>query len=587
MTARVHAVFMIGCCFVLLFPLAARSQDGSGIDRPQQIGSHAPRLALAAAKDRARLRVRERVKERARPRPKDIVRRVPPLPAAAPLSATDSSPKMHELVAAVTLADIGFGNGLHFANLGGHRELYVPLPQEGGLSVSDLVLVLDDFAAHAAKRNLIVQVNDRTVAAIALDGQSRDRTVQIPLGGVQPKDGYLKLSFLYSGAATPDRCVDVRYVGDSVTVKAETAVELDIAAARGLDVAGTAKLMPRDVALVLPGRHLAESEMAAAITIARALIASGRQVAFYDGYDTVAELAQRGQTDRWSRGIVLLGRLADVASVIDAPVATLAGDVSGFGTIAAVRIHGLPALAIADDARSRAARLFGTPLLAATRGVAAASVGRVSALDPPADRVTFDQLGVPPQAVDVFGRAELDAIIDTRRLPAGTRPRRLALDVMVAPDGAGTRAVVSAFVNERLLGSTVAANGEVDTSRSAAAHRAGRHDCQSACRRRARHRAGRLSLRAAGISGANSRLLRAGTWQCRNGCARFFRSHAAFRERHPHCCAGGGCGSAHACAGLARASRGAIFARDRAHRRFLHRRRRASDRTRNSFHRRE
>jgi hypothetical protein len=45
-------------------------------------------------------------------------------------------------------------------------------------------------------------------------------------------------------------------------------------------------------------------------------------------------------------------------------------------------------------------------------------------------------------------------------LPAGTRPSRLVLDIMVAPDGAGEKAVVSAFVNERLLASTVAAIGE-------------------------------------------------------------------------------------------------------------------------------
>ena len=60
----------------------------------------------------------------------------------------------------------------------------------------------------------------------------------------------------------------------------------------------------------------------------------------------------------------------------------------------------------------------------------------------------------------MFGRADLAAVIDTRRLPGGTRPARLLLDVMVAPDGAGEKAVVSAFVNERLLGSTVAATGE-------------------------------------------------------------------------------------------------------------------------------
>jgi hypothetical protein len=74
--------------------------------------------------------------------------------------------------------------------------------------------------------------------------------------------------------------------------------------------------------------------------------------------------------------------------------------------------------------------------------------------------VSFEQIGIAPAQADVFGRADLTAVIDTRRLPAETRARRLLLDVMVAPDGAGEKAVVSAFVNERLLGSTVAASGE-------------------------------------------------------------------------------------------------------------------------------
>ena len=44
-------------------------------------------------------------------------------------------------------------------------------------------------------------------------------------------------------------------------------------------------------------------------------------------------------------------------------------------------------------------------------------------------------------------------------MPGGTKPSRLVLDLMVAPDGAGEKAVVSAFVNERLLASTVATIG--------------------------------------------------------------------------------------------------------------------------------
>jgi hypothetical protein len=93
----------------------------------------------------------------------------------------------------------------------------VPLPQAGEVAASELVLVLDDVSAHDARRNLEVLVNDRTVIAVVLDGKSRGRSIRIPLAKARPKDGFLKLSFLYSGAATLDRCIDVRYVGDSLT----------------------------------------------------------------------------------------------------------------------------------------------------------------------------------------------------------------------------------------------------------------------------------------------------------------------------------------------------------------------------------
>jgi hypothetical protein len=218
--------------------------------------------------------------------------------------------------------------------------------------------------------------------------------------------------------------------------------------------------MPRDVAVVLPGRRAAESEMATAIMVARALIASGRRVSFYRGHDGLADLTKRDETGRWTRGIVLIGPMADAVGVIDSPIAVVAGDFRHFGMIDAVRIGGMPALVVSDGESVRASRLFASPLLAATRGIASASVGEVSPIDLPKDRVTFDQLGIAPEQTEVFGRAELVSIVDTRRLPAGTRPTRLSLDVMVAPDGAGAKAVVSTFVNERLLGSTVAATGE-------------------------------------------------------------------------------------------------------------------------------
>jgi cellulose synthase operon protein B len=380
--------------------------------------------------------------------------------AIEPLPGASAAVRTTGLLSAITLADIGYANGIRFANLGGRRELFVPLPQSGDVAASELVLMLDDVSAHEARRNLEVLVNDRTAIAIMLDGKSRGRSVRIPLAKVKPKDGYLKLSFLYSGAATLDRCIDVRYVGDSLTIRPETAIEVDVGPTGALDVATTAALLPREVALVLPGRRLAGAEIATALTVARSLIASGRRVTFYRGYQALPDLAKREKTGRWTRGIILVGTLADAAGVIDSPLATLAGALPAFGTLAAIRIGGAPALLVSDGSVVRAGLLLGGRALAATRGVALVSVGDAMSIALPTDRLTFDQLGIAPAQAEVFGRADLTAVVDARRLPGGTRPARVLLDVMVAPDGAGAKAVVSAFVNERLLGSTVASSGE-------------------------------------------------------------------------------------------------------------------------------
>jgi hypothetical protein len=426
MTLYMRALFALGFTVILppmLFATAAQSQSLLPVPRPV----YAPR-SLAA------------------------------VPAA--VSPAPTAPVQSGLVAEVTLGDIGFINGLRFSNLGGRHDIFVPMPEGDGLAVSDLVLVIDDVSAHDARRNLEVQVNDRTATAIALDGNSRGRTIRVPLIKTTPKDGYLKLSFLYSGAATTDRCIDVRAVGDTLTIDPETGVDVSVGQAAILGVATTAALMPRDVAVILPARRAAANEIATAVTIARSLIASGRRVSFYRGYDALADLSQRNADGRWTHGIILVGPLADTVGVLDSPVAKIAGDPRSFGMLAAGRIGGAPVLVVSDTDVVSAGRLFAGPMLAVTRGIPSVTAGAAAPAELPTDRMTFDQLAVAPAQAEVYGRADLVAVVDTRRLPSGTRPTRLLLDLMVAPDGAGEKAVVSVFVNERLLGSTVAATGE-------------------------------------------------------------------------------------------------------------------------------
>lgn len=400
------------------------------------------------------------------PRALPQVRRPPPAAAAAiapdPRVAVPEV-SLKSLVVGVMLADVGYSNGFRLSNLGGRRDVYIPVPQGIELNLAELVLVFDDVSAHDARRSLEILVNDRSVSAVALDGKSTGRTVRVALANAAARDGFLKLSFLYSGAATQDRCIDVRYVGDSLTVRPESAVELEIGIAGAPNITATAALMPQDVAILLSNPQLPAADIAAALTLARSLAVTGRKVTFYHGVESLPDLVKREDRRRWTRGLIVVGALDRMAGRIDAPVATLASAAGAApidNTLAAARIGGVPVLLVTDAASARAGRLLGNPSLAALRDTPAASVGQVTSPKGPTDRVSFDELGLVPAQAEVFGRADLSVAIAGRALPSGTRPSRLVLDVMVAPDGAGEKAVVSAFVNERLLASTVAAIGE-------------------------------------------------------------------------------------------------------------------------------
>jgi hypothetical protein len=384
----------------------------------------------------------------------------PPQPVARPTAQVAPAPtRALDLFATVSLADIGFTDGFRFGNLGGRRQVFMPLPQGGEAMADEFVLVLEDVSAYEARRNLIVMINDR-VATIGLDGHSTTRVVRIPVPKVKTKDGFLKLTFIYSGAATQDRCIDVRSVGDSLIIRPESAVEVDVGPTNALDIPTTVALMPHEVAILLPKRRLSPTEIATAMTVARAFAASGHRTSFVQGTGDLPEISKVGETRRWTRGLVMVGQIDDVGTFIDAPLATVAGPVPALGSMTAVRVSGVPALLVSEAAAGQVGRLLASSSLAATRGLPVALVGEVSPAALPIDRVTFDQIGIPPIEAEVFGRADLTLTIDTRRLPAGRRPLRILLDVMVAPDGDADRAVVSVFVNEHLLGSKLAAIGE-------------------------------------------------------------------------------------------------------------------------------
>jgi hypothetical protein len=107
---------------------------------------------------------------------------LPPPPLLRPAVQIAPAPtRALDVFATVSLADIGFTDGFRFGNLGGHREVFVPLPQGGEALADEFAMVLDDVSAYEARRNLLVTINDRTMTSISLDGHSTARVVRIPL----------------------------------------------------------------------------------------------------------------------------------------------------------------------------------------------------------------------------------------------------------------------------------------------------------------------------------------------------------------------------------------------------------------------
>ncbi len=193
----------LACGFAIVLCVSIQAEAQQRLPLPLPRPGHAPRLVSAE----------------------------PPVSSAMPAPAmpAPAAPRPRGPLAEVTLADIGFVNGLRFANLGGHRELFVPLPQRGDVDG-------ERFGA-GARRSQRARGAAQSRSAGQRPHRRRHRARRQKPRPHRPhsarqdqcrRTAISNSSFLYSGAATLDRCIDVRYVGDSLTIRPETAVEVDL-----------------------------------------------------------------------------------------------------------------------------------------------------------------------------------------------------------------------------------------------------------------------------------------------------------------------------------------------------------------------
>ncbi|CAB3739059.1 cellulose biosynthesis cyclic di-GMP-binding regulatory protein BcsB [Paraburkholderia rhynchosiae] len=350
----------------------------------------------------------------------------------------------------IAIAELGFTDGANFGSLGGTQEFFFPVPRAARVTSATLSLGYDEASPFDGRRSVLIQVGERTVVSRALPAGHDRQMIEVPLGAGDFAGDFVKVSVIYSGAFTNDRCADVRSANDRFTVLPETALKLNVAQDSLNQVSTVLTLMPGRIAVGIPERKLTEREAAAVISAVRLFKARGREV---EVVPLTQLLARPGADDSaWQRGDVVIASPQDFGDRLHADAA------SSTATSAAsvVRLADGPGLLLSGSDPQIAANLLGSDWQIA----AADHAIRVDAMQPmprSQDRLTFDKLGLATPVSHVPGEAVWTASFSARDIPPGRWPAALNLDLGIGEDGSEIPAVANVFVNGRFIASTRAA----------------------------------------------------------------------------------------------------------------------------------
>ncbi|EAQ02408.1 hypothetical protein OB2597_20036 [Pseudooceanicola batsensis HTCC2597] len=334
----------------------------------------------------------------------------------------------------ITLADLGYSDGLSFRQLSGEATLFVPVPDTTPLRGGTVTLEITHGATVPVDRYLQVSIGGRPVASRAL-GNAAD-TISLPVA-IRPGDvsgGFLTLGLTYSGAFTDRVCVDERASGDFVDIAPDSAVTLDLDPTEIGSPALFAGFRPSQTRLILP--EAPSPALLAAVTRAAALFdaeAGGMRVGPADPSDGSA----------WEEGALTLETATSgAASEMQVTSGTPFPELRIRGTDPQVGLWQLTSQwAGLADAET-------TVTMAVGDAAPAPDVLPLAALSAdltPRQVVSTENVLVPFQSSD---------------LPPGKTVAAVELMVAAALDAEGRGATASVYLNETLLGNRPLPDGD-------------------------------------------------------------------------------------------------------------------------------
>lgn len=398
------------------------------------------------------------------------------------------------ILRSLSLADVGFPQGVTLQGPAAQRRLFFPLPRGTRIEAGRLDLRIDHGVAVSEVANLRVALDGvpRRVERLSGDG-GLEMLFELEAGPLSAET--LPFALEFAAALTDDRCYDERVVADFAVLRPDSALHLAVDARSVEELRSAWLLLPRRVTISIGNEPLAREEFAALLEVSRRILASGRELRFIPLPD-IPETAPVGVLASGlagARSLLFEGYAADEAFAIGQIVVASAEELQTLERSVAeaqerfrrfsgapegelpqpdtrflpedgsapplrlVRFLDYPVIALGGtDPEATAALLAGDWSALADGPVLDAAAARPGALRPrSAGAVTFAELGFDNGPRMSGEQAEWQLDFRLGDLPTGRLPTAVELQLTVAPGAEESRGSprLHLYLNDALIGS--------------------------------------------------------------------------------------------------------------------------------------
>lgn len=325
------------------------------------------------------------------------------------------TPQPHSIRRSVSLAELGYGNGLVLRGLSGTKDLYFPAPSSVAVKSLHLFLPYRIHGTDALRPEIRLEIAGQTAFSRTLALKQAQGHIDIPIPRSAIHGGFVHVRMTYATPQPQAGCIDPSISDAFLTFSSGGSLLERLDPHKLTSITDVISAMPRAMDISLPA-HPENRQLAAALLL----------MATYPNARPGA-VSSAGVSDLWHRGQITLSSLN--AAGLRASTA------GGFPSIV---VGGpTPTAALAHLDRRSLNRVVAAP----------------SRLQ---KRLPFPALGVDTDPRDFSQQQSWTVSLPANRLPMGTRITGADIDLSVTGDGASKPPILSVMMNGVLLGTVLA-----------------------------------------------------------------------------------------------------------------------------------